>query len=567
MTLSIFYDFDKSRKILRSENDMTLKPPPPKAGEAGLNEFREAVKLHESSLTNKWSREFHRKELARWQKLYTTLAAKRDQGSVSAIHFSNVASLCADLLTEYGQEPPPKKRSRKKFIPTLLIYPEFPDYITHRLHFLEGPGLRRQRALDLIVSAPFLSRQTSGTGRVLVSIGVPASEVRFFERLVETIGDMTAGNLEKAGFDVGYVMRPEGIPQGASWTANPLDPNLPIARIWADNGHARGYSWQARVMGADFKGRDGQGLPKDIPSDAGNFPWDHDPRWQRILGLTEANKLQEAAELVNAIPGRDREILFDEVIYLRFLTDGKVRADDIRFLARKYAEGSLISGRLLDEFEEFLGYLSKTFEENPPPLEKMTRLNPDFGSHMLPPWPPASDWPAFKKHVSSFANLGGPRGRIFSVNVDIGLGDCVDFFADDMIDADNSFRRDRGIPEIGRGWVSEVALLDLIRTIWPSAIHQWRPAFLGMQSIDIYVPELNIAIEYQGQQHYEPVDLFGGEEGFSITRARDEKKKAILNANDVRLLEWPYNASITMEELIERMAEIGVSVPIEANNE
>lgn len=539
---------------------MASKPPPPKDGEAGLNQFREAVKFHESSLTNKWTREFHRKNLARWQKLYTTLAAKREPGNASAIHFLNVAALCGDLLTEYGQEPPPKKRAKKKFTPEPLTYPDFLDDITHRLHFLDGPGLRRQRALSLIDSAPFSSRQTSGSGRVLVSVGVPATEVRFFERLVGTIGDLTENNLEKAGFDVGYIMRPESVPQGASWTANPLDPNLPLARIWADNGHARGYGWQAQVMGSDFKGRDGQGLPKDLPSVAGDFPWDHDPTWQRILNLTEANKLQEAAELVNAIPGRDREILFDEVIYLRFLTDGKVRADDIRFLARKYAEGSLISGRLLDDFEEFLGYLSQIFEENLPLLEKLTRLNPDFGSDMLPPWPPASDWPSFKKHVSSFTNSSERRGRIFSVNVDIGLGNCEKFFASDMIAADNCFRRDRGIPEIGRGWVSEVALLDLIRTIWPSAIHQWRPAFLGMQSIDIHVPELSIAIEYQGQQHYEPVDLFGGKDGFLLTRARDEKKRALLNANDVRLLEWPYNAPITKTELIDRMAEMGISV-------
>lgn len=137
----------------------------------------------------------------------------------------------------------------------------------------------------------------------------------------------------------------------------------------------------------------------------------------------------------------------------------------------------------------------------------------------------------------------------------------MSFFASNMIEADNSFRRNRGIPEIGRGWISEVALLDLIRTIWPSATHQWRPWFLGMQSIDIHVPELDLAIEYQGQQHYEPIALFGGEEGFLATRARDEKKKALLNSNNVRLLEWPYNAPITKTELIDRMAEIGVSIP------
>ncbi|MBA8882065.1 hypothetical protein FHW16_005813 [Phyllobacterium myrsinacearum] len=49
--------------------------------------------------------------------------------------------------------------------------------------------------------------------------------------------------------------------------------------------------------------------------------------------------------------------------------------------------------------------------------------------------------------------------------------------------------------------MSKVALLDFVRTVWPSVIHQSRPAFLGMQSIDIHVPELGLAIEYQGLQH------------------------------------------------------------------
>jgi hypothetical protein len=540
---------------------MNLKPPPQKAGEAGLIAFREAVTLNEGSLTNRWARQLHRKELARWRKLYTTLAAKHEPGSASASHFTNVATLCGNLLTEYGPEPPPKKRTKERFTALPLAYPGFPDRITHRLHFLEGSGLRRQRAIALLKSGAFVSRQTSGSGRVLVSVGLAATEVRFFERLVEAIGDMGVGNLEEAGFDVGYVMKPEGIAQGESWSANPLDPSLPLARIWTDNGHAQGYSWQAQAMGAEFKGRNGQGLPKDNPADAGALPWDPDPTWQRLLNLTEANRLQEAVELLDTIPGRDREVLFDEVIYLRFLTDGKIRANDIRFLARKYTENSLISGRLLDEFEAFLGFLDRALEDNPPNLEKLTRLSPDFGSYMLPPRPPASDWPAFKKHVSSFTSPGGPRGRIFSVNVDIGLGGCVNFFTSNMIEAENSFRRYRSIPEIGRGWVSEVALLDLIRTIWPSATHQWRPRFLGMLSIDIHVPELRLAVEYQGQQHYEPVALFGGEEGFKLAKARDEKKRALLSANNVLLLEWPYDVPITREELIGRMADVGIPIP------
>jgi len=45
---------------------MILLPPARKAGEAGLIAFRNAVKLYESSLTNRSFREFHRKELAKW---------------------------------------------------------------------------------------------------------------------------------------------------------------------------------------------------------------------------------------------------------------------------------------------------------------------------------------------------------------------------------------------------------------------------------------------------------------------------------------------------------------------
>lgn len=540
---------------------MTLKPPLPDAGEAGLLAFREAVKLHEAVLRNRWDRQFHRKELARWQKLYATLAGKRAPGSPPAIHFGSLSKLCGELLAEYGPEPLQKQRAKKAVTKVPLIYPDFPEDITHRLHFLEGSGLRRQRAKQLVAHAAFVYQQVSGNGGILVSVGVPQTEINLFERLVEAIGDSLFGNPAKAGFDTGYVMKPEGIQNGEAWTTSPLDPNLPIARIWADNGKARGYSWRARALGDEYKGWDGKGLPDDFHDRHNSIPWDPDPRWQRILGLTETDRLHDAMVLVAEIPGPDREVLFDEVIYLRFLTETRVRAEDVRLLARKYVNSSVIAGRLLEEFEFFLKYLDRSFEEDPPVLEQFSRLRPDFGSEMIPPMPPASDWPALRKHLSGFTTPGGPRGRIFSININISFGNISNFFASHMITAENAFRRDRGIPEIGRGWASEVALLDLVRKFWPSAVHQWRPNFLGLQSIDIYIPELGLAIEYQGQQHYEPVTLFGGEEGFRSTQARDERKRALLAVKGVPLLEWPYDVPITEEQLIIRLSEIGISLP------
>lgn len=541
---------------------MPLKPPSPKDGETGLINFRETVKLTQKGLKNKFDREFHRKELSRWQKYYRTLSAKRPKDSDSAIHYDKLSKICGELLEEYGPEPPPKRRPTKAYTPAPLTYPAFPESTTHRLHFLEGTGIRRQRAIKMSEHAMFVSRQKSGTGRVLLSVGLLSDQVMLFERLVETIGDLMGGDLKKAGFDIGYEMRPEGAEPGAAWRPKPLPPDLPWARIVSDNGNARGYTWQARAMGDAFLGRNQQGLPNDLPDIADVTSWDPDVDWRNILALTDDNRVEEAMQLVEKMPVERREVLFDEVVYLRFLTSSVPRADDLIFLSKKHIRKSLISERLQEEFSVFQAYLDAELQADPPLLETISRLDPNFGQDMIPPWPPASDWPATKELLSSFTSPGGPRGRIFSVNIDIGKGNLEQSFARYMIAAENAFRRDRSIPEIGRGWVSETALLDLVRNYWPSAVHQWRPSFLGLQSVDIFVPDEKLAIEYQGQQHYEAVELFGGQEGLIATQARDERKRQLLQLNKIRLLEWPFHAPIHTEELRERLGDIGVQIPV-----
>ncbi len=50
---------------------------------------------------------------------------------------------------------------------------------------------------------------------------------------------------------------------------------------------------------------------------------------------------------------------------------------------------------------------------------------------------------------------------------------------------------------------------------------------IGYLSIDFYLPEYNIAIECQGEQHYRPVKYFGGAEGFKKHIERDEYKEKL----------------------------------------
>jgi hypothetical protein len=117
--------------------------------------------------------------------------------------------------------------------------------------------------------------------------------------------------------------------------------------------------------------------------------------------------------------------------------------------------------------------------------------------------------------------------------------------------AENALRHSEGVVPVGEGWVSEVALLNAMRNAFPTEqiIHQARPSWLGQQSFDIYFPELRVAIEYQGVQHSQPVERFGGEEAFERQQERDSRKRELCIQNGVTLIEVhpDYDADETVE--------------------
>lgn len=62
---------------------------------------------------------------------------------------------------------------------------------------------------------------------------------------------------------------------------------------------------------------------------------------------------------------------------------------------------------------------------------------------------------------------------------------------------------------------------------------------------DAYDYENNIAYEYNGRQHYEPVSIFGGnsndgKSGFELTTTRDNIKREFCKKNNIPLVEIPY---------------------------
>ena len=52
---------------------------------------------------------------------------------------------------------------------------------------------------------------------------------------------------------------------------------------------------------------------------------------------------------------------------------------------------------------------------------------------------------------------------------------------------------------------------------------------------DFYLPEHNTCIEFNGRQHYEPIDYFGGVNGFKSTQFRDKIKYDYCKNNKITL--------------------------------
>jgi hypothetical protein len=57
---------------------------------------------------------------------------------------------------------------------------------------------------------------------------------------------------------------------------------------------------------------------------------------------------------------------------------------------------------------------------------------------------------------------------------------------------------------------------------------------------DFFVPQFNLVIEFNGRQHYEPVNRFGGNKGLLETQRRDKIKREYLKENNIKLLEIHY---------------------------
>ena len=76
---------------------------------------------------------------------------------------------------------------------------------------------------------------------------------------------------------------------------------------------------------------------------------------------------------------------------------------------------------------------------------------------------------------------------------------------------------------------------------------QKRFIWLGKQSLDFYLSEYNIGIECQGEQHFESLEFFQGDEGLKKIQERDELKKKLCEENNINLIY--YGSSVFKDKI------------------
>ncbi len=85
---------------------------------------------------------------------------------------------------------------------------------------------------------------------------------------------------------------------------------------------------------------------------------------------------------------------------------------------------------------------------------------------------------------------------------------------------------------------------------------QYKFKDLKQLRFDFYLHDLNILIEYDGIQHFKPIDFFGGVNSFKILKDNDTLKNNYCKNNNIRLIRINYKQFKKLDKILSKIKEI-----------
>ena len=96
----------------------------------------------------------------------------------------------------------------------------------------------------------------------------------------------------------------------------------------------------------------------------------------------------------------------------------------------------------------------------------------------------------------------------------------------------------------------EKAVADVLDSLSIEYTREHSFEYLGRKRFDFFIPSLNIAIEYDGEQHYKSIDAWGGEEYLESLRQSDALKNDFCDYMGIDLLRIPYWEFDNIDEIV-----------------
>lgn len=124
---------------------------------------------------------------------------------------------------------------------------------------------------------------------------------------------------------------------------------------------------------------------------------------------------------------------------------------------------------------------------------------------------------------------------------------------------ENKRRKTLGLPLVGEGFRKEMELFVYVTSLFPNyEIRRHDRTTLSWLELDIYIPELKLAFEYMGEQHYNEElfnKLFSTERTphISVLQYRDRAKKRLCGLKGITLIKIRYDEKLSEQLVLEKL--------------